>query len=1853
MPAGLRRGIAEVLCFTLLLQSAPALAEGVSFEAKPRDWVVAAGVELRAGAASVEGGLVEAGSKVGGAVRKLAEGTRELASAGRVQLSRTGVAKVLDVLAASWVGEQTGASPTASQPRLLPPTPPGFSAPAPARPGRAAATKAAEGEIPVVPGWNLLSLPTEPADSTPQAVFAPLGSSLRRAFVYDACDATDPWKVYDPADAAGSDLTSVDERRGFWLDATQSAGLPSPGPAPSTTTIHLCQGWNLVGFPAEQARPVASAMASIAGKYDLVFAYDALDLADPWEVYGVAAPAWANDLQLLRPGRGYWIRATAEADLVIENEGTELAVEIAQPSQLQEITGPTAVVGTVQGQALASWELRYRSAEQGAAWTTLATGTTAVANATLATFDPTLLLNGMYEIELSALDVSGGGVSLSTHVAVEGQQKIGNFTVSFVDLEVPLAGIPIQVIRTYDSREKRSLDFGYGWTLEVRQGSYRNNRKPGEGWRIVKGFVPCQAAQETKPHLTTVRLSDREVYRFRLTVTSPAITAGGCFAQAGFAFVDGPMPGATLSILGSTEVFYANGSSEVVDSGTFEPYEPRRVRLTTKDGRVFDLDAAQGLTRIADTNGNTLQITGTGITHASGKSISWTRDAAGRISALTDPLGASIGYTYDAAGDLVAVTDRESQTTRFGYNGSHGLLSIEDPRGIQPIRNEYDASGRLLRHTDAFGKTIELDHDIASREEVVTDRLGHSRTLGYDVRGNVVREVDALGKVTTRTFDDNDLLLSETNPLSQTTTYTYDPARNLTSVRDSLGNTTQYTYDARGQVLTTTDPRGKVTRNSYDAASNLLQSVDALGKITSYTYDSRGNLLTQTDPTGAVSTFEYDGFGNLREQTDALGTVTAYTYDGAGNRLTETTSRTLPGGAKQTLLTRFVYDRLGRLTSTVQPDGSTTATVYNAIGQVAETVDPLNRKTTFTYDELGRQTATRYPDGTTDGRAYDAEGRLVATTDRGGRVTTYLYDALGRLVKTTFTDTTFTGSTYDDAGRLVASTDARGNSTTHDYDAAGRRTKLIDALLGQTDFEYDAAGNQVAVVDPNRNRVSYVYDDAGRLVRTDFPDGTSRQVAYDELGRRVAETDQAGKLTRFGYDSLGRLATVTDALSQVTRYAYDETGSRITQTDASGHTTRFEYDAVGRMARRVLPDNAAESMAYDLAGNLTSKTDFAGRMIRFGYDLANRLTLKTYPDSTTVAFTYTATGRRATMVDGRGTTTYSYDDRDRPVEMVYPGGNKLAYGWDANGNRTSVSAHVAGQVLTTSSTYDVLNRLDTVTDPRGKVYDHGYDANGNRTSLAYPNDLQTSYSYDALNRLQELRTRTAVGSVLASYAYTLGPAGNRTKIEEADGTVKSYGYDSLYRLIGETVTKNAASVYAKTFGYDPVGNRLQQVHTDAAGTATTTNATFDIRDRQLTRGGQSWTWDANGNLTAKVLEATYAWDFDDRLRQVTLQDGTVVTHSYDADGVRVRTETTKPGEAAVVVDYLVDSSAPLSQVVAETTSVGGGAAALSAYYVRGDDLLAVMRPGTDAGTWKSRFYHADGLGSVRALTDESGAVTDRYTFTAFGELLSHEGEDEQAYLFAGEQLDPNSGFYYNRARWMDPGVGRFASADPFGGHEWDPTSLHKYLYGAANPTNNLDPSGLFSLNELAITIAARLIVFTATHPVLAALIGFTATLFIPEELEVAITQAAGPWGAPLAGMSAAEAKFFATVKRPGFRRWLYELPEVAGSVSNLLGKRFEDFLARRVLKNATRQVAVGVGEHTADFFHLGSLIEAKTSRTFAERELEQLAAIAGEAAKEGFGFAYVFLFRPTPQTRELVRKAGGQVLWLFETAGSR
>jgi hypothetical protein len=164
-------------------------------------------------------------------------------------------------------------------------------------------------------GWNLVSLPIVPASARIADVLAPIAGKYALVMTYDA--ATDTWRSYDPALPAGANtLATLDERTAIWIRMNQAATLDASGALPVTTTQALKAGWNLVAFPAGQARPVASALQSIAGKYSLVFGYDA-SVADPWSWYNPTAPGWASALVELEPGRGYWVRVAADCALVV------------------------------------------------------------------------------------------------------------------------------------------------------------------------------------------------------------------------------------------------------------------------------------------------------------------------------------------------------------------------------------------------------------------------------------------------------------------------------------------------------------------------------------------------------------------------------------------------------------------------------------------------------------------------------------------------------------------------------------------------------------------------------------------------------------------------------------------------------------------------------------------------------------------------------------------------------------------------------------------------------------------------------------------------------------------------------------------------------------------------------------------------------------------------------------------------------------------------------------------------------------------------------------------------------------------------------------------------------------------------------------------------------------------------------------------------------------------------------------------------------------------------------------------------------------------------------------------------
>ncbi len=1351
------------------------------------------------------------------------------------------------------------------------------------------------------------------------------------------------------------------------------------------------------------------------------------------------------------------VDALAHFTVMDPSDVTAPIVSIASPAQNTELTSPVDLIGTIQDDNLDEYIValveRGSSAQQ-----IIARGTSNINNAVITTIDPTVLINGQYAVVVQATDINGLQSSQTVNVVVEGDLKVGNFSFTVTDLEIPMAGIPIRVNRTYDSRRRHEdLDFGYGWSIDYQNIRVDESRTPGLGWELNEyetgpfGVLQHFCVEPIGAPVITLTLPNGDVERFETAADPWCEISPHLDVNLVFTAVEGTE--STLETVGDAGGRLTSGNiADLADASAI--VNPDHYRLTTRTGYIYTLSQTFGIQTITDPNGYVLTYTDNGIFHSSGKSILFNRDANGHIVSIVDPAGNTLDYRYDLTGDL-----REARNTlqvqqnedgvSYDYNRSHGLLDITDPLGRSIVRNIYDEAGRLTAQEDEDGNRTEFNHDLPGRVSVVTNRLGHNTQYNYDERGNVLSQVDALGNTRLYTYDADDNQLTETNELGHRTEATYNTRHDQLTQTDALGNELTYAYNSRGQETHITDARGNEFANVYDLFGNLLSVTDPEGNSASNLLDG-GLVSTTTDVLGNVTSFTYDDEGNKLTETDPLGVVTTFTYDANNNVLTETRTRTV-NGTLTSETTQFVYDSRNLLTQTTDALGNVTQTEYNLAGQESARIDNLGRRTEMDYDVYGNLLETRYPDGTTETHTYDAENNKLTSSDRLGRTTSFTYDVLNRQISMAYADATSTQTEYDAAGRVIAEIDERGNRTRFEYDAANRRTATIDALGNRHTFNYDADGNLISETDANGNVTSYTYNSLDQRTQTLFANGSTSSEAFDALSRRTQMTDQAGINTAYQYDALGRLLSITDTLGQVTAYTYDEQGNKLTQTDAEGRTTTWTYDALGRVLTRTLPLGQQESFVYDANGNMTQRTDFNGAIHTYTYDINDRLIQTDFADGSQEVMTYDAVGNRlsatTTDSDGTRTWTYTYDNRNRLIQESKPDGSVLGYGYDATGNKTTLTTTRGANVRSESSTHDVLNRLAQVTDHNAQVTTYSYDAVGNRMGMTHGNGNVTLYSYDTLNRLTNLTTLDGLGATLLNYSYTLDATGRRTQIIESTGRVTDYAYDDLYRLTSETITDSANGNYSAQYSYDQVGNRVQSIIDGV-----TTAYTYDNNDRIAQYGGTAYSYDANGNTLTETLDGvakTYTYNSQNELVSVE-ESGNTTTYQYNADGIRAAQTST-----GVTTSYLVDHNRDYAQVLSE---VENGTEVVN--YTYGDDLISQQR-----GTATS-FYHYDGLGSTRALTDTNGVLTDSYHYEAFGETLAQTGSTLNNYLFTGEQFDQGLNQYYLRARYYNQNNGRFTQMDTWMGRNQDPITLHKYLYANSDPANYTDPTGNFSLGQL-------------------------------------------------------------------------------------------------------------------------------------------------------------------------------------------
>jgi large repetitive protein len=1223
-------------------------------------------------------------------------------------------------------------------------------------------------------------------------------------------------------------------------------------------------------FQSTQAITISASASDNDGRVTKVeFFADAVKLGE--KLTTPYSYAWSN-----APGGSHVLTARAtdndgltatsssvNIDVVDPSTAPPPRIELTSPEDASAITAPTEIRGSVEMASLKSWRLEYQL--QGtpcADWVTFATGTGQVHDNVIGTLDPTLLLNGTYVVRLVVTDLAN--VSRTPNYLtffIDGNMKVGQFTATFKDLELPLSGVPITVTRTYDSRNHCPGDFGYGWSLDVDSIRLESTEQMGNAWDLfvfVGNLVDPSyyRMDDAGPHLLSVKLPDGQLLRFtpkivmdrpynrllslldqdgddigqvisdiqynqpvKLIYRAQSGTNGAVLKPRGYHTTD------DLGGSGSTSAdaqFYLSSNTEGAfglatheNSAQDAPLmtDVTGWELTLKDGRVFLFDASGKLEQMLDRVGNkvTFNRDGAGkverITHSpSAKEIVFTRDASQRIKAIADPAGNKVQYRYTTNGDLDAVFQRGNDpaanvpTTSFTYKGvTHLLENILDARGIQAAKNYYDDAGRLIKTVDADGKETIFTHDLNSRTETIKDRAGNITVHKYDERGNIIETHAPDGTVTATDYHRwSDGKLSDLKE-TESVTGLFTDEFSPTAPLSTKTFTTHYSYEDD-------DP------NTPPANDGLLRKlVDPKGNTTTFTYDDRGNVLTVTDananaaggtpPAGVTNTYYPNGL--LQTATDALGHVTTYTYDAKGNPDTETRTVTITNVDGSSNVVNVVTDR-----------------DYNALGQLEKLTDPAGHVTTFEYDTNGNRRFER-----TTRTSGGGSVALVTETE---------YDAQDRPVRTWNADNPRGQATrpssetvYDDNGKVAWTYDALGRGTHQEYDSRGL---LIKTTHPDNTFEtvtYDADGRRETSTDRRGQVTKAVYDAMGRVKNTIFlGDGSTSAVtlsttAYDAVGRVWQSTDANNRTTSYSYDAAGRRLVVALPLLQgssvpsITRYAYDNNGNLRFVTDAKGRVIEHLYDALNRRIQTILP-----AAPIDLNGDglLGSNEQSVITSTQTGYDELGRRVSETDASNRTKRYIYDVLGRLRHVVDFAGQDTrFEYDEL----------GNQLS--------QTDANSH------TTSYTYDNAGRRLTRTLPLGQQELLGYDNAGNLASRKDFNGKVTTYGYDAMDRLRYRVPDSSLGEPTVEFTYTAN--GQRETMRDATGTT-IYNYDGR----GQLSTKQT-----------PFGTLSYSYYAN---------------------GSLARTWSSNVN----GIDTSYAYDEQNRLATVTDPNLGNTTYSYDEVG---------------------------------------------------------------------------------------------------------------------------------------------------------------------------------------------------------------------------------------------------------------------------------------------------------------------------------------------------------------------------------
>jgi len=975
-----------------------------------------------------------------------------------------------------------------------------------------------------------------------------------------------------------------------------------------------------------------------------------------------------------------------------------------------------------------------------------------------------------------------------------GIQPLGSYASDGLD-QVDLANLGVHIDIPLYQHAARGKGMGTNVHL-VYDSNYSsaggtNNPITDVGWRIVPStaapgavivhedsseFVP----EQCNPGVTRCNAGFTNfVYSFAFSDATGFVHPFGEGNGANSVRCQGSSPQGCANVnLNVNDVSYdGSGYSIIVNPSAPSP-QPQSVVVTDPSGNVYTWSSNNGLTTMADTNGNSgtavqhpaywvnwaqtltddtnVSATLTGGAYNSSSQTQWTsrapilvqyHDTAGNLQTVT------INYSIqDDVGLVDSVVYPDGSAYRFTYvnNGGLELASMQLPTGgiVQYQTSSLAEGGNGSVGIPATLSRITPDGTTTYNQTAVPCSVGPG-CIYAGTSTTSVSKPDGSSEQIHFIYD----LVYEGNA-SGDVNYKYETAHTWHSPTGTLLKSTMKCYNGAtgdcttspvsipiSQISTTTTlDNGLVSRSVEFLNSTGLETerdeydfgASSPTRTTTTTYATLGNGIVNRPSSVVIYGFQ-----------PSKNVVSQMTYGYDESTLTPTSG--LPGhvsptGARGNQTTQHVW--LNTTGATLDSHMN-----YDDAGQLLAVQDPRTNWTQYGYDagtDSCRISTT--PPTTSDGISQATS----ATCDANTGLPTIITDANG--VKTTLS--------YDSMLRLTGS-----NTTT----AAGSLASSMARTYSGSSLPETILTSVTATPSPNQNS-SVTLDGLGRTVTQISPSGARTDLTYNSMGLLQSVSNQYWSTSDFTY---GVTTYIYDALGRQTLLRHPGTGTRTTSytgnvttfTDEDGNQWQRAFDGLGRLGQVVEPTGASTTYTYDSLNNLlaVSQTGVSGDTARnrsFAYDSLSRLIAARNPE------TSSATTPPSLSCAGATGTTWT-----------------ACYGYDANGNLTSKTDN---RSIVTTYSYDPLNRLIS----------KSYSSNANGSP-------STCYQYDtAANGIGRLGNEWTLSPSKASCPTTTPFITQRSIL----------AYDAMGRVLNEQqhTPANVASgtVYAPSYTYDLAGNLI-------------------------------------------------------------------------------------------------------------------------------------------------------------------------------------------------------------------------------------------------------------------------------------------------------------------------------------------------------------------------------------------------------------------------------------------------------------